>query len=58
MKSTVLPMPEATSELKPTFATAAPMSPPISAWDDDDGSPKNQVIAFHEIAPTSAPKTT
>src|SRR5205085_2297604 len=58
MKSTVLPMPDATSEPKPTFATAAPMRPPINACDDDEGRPKNQVIAFHEIAPMSAPKIT
>ena len=29
----------------------------MSAWDDEDGSPKNQVIPFQLIAPTSAPKT-
>ena len=39
-------------------ASAAPTSPPISACDDDDGSPKYQVIRFHAIAPTSAAKTT
>src|SRR3954454_12621710 len=39
-------------------ARAAPTSPPISACDDDDGSPKYQVIRFHAIAPMSAAKTT
>ena len=39
-------------------ARAAPTSPPISACDDDDGSPKYQVIRFQAIAPISAAKTT
>src|SRR5690349_376434 len=55
MKSTVMPMPSATSELNPAFATPAPMSPPMSACEDDEGSPKYHVIPFHAIAPTSAP---
>src|SRR4051812_46354846 len=46
MKRTVLVMPAPTSELKPVFATAAPMRPPMSACDDDEGNPKSQVIAF------------
>ena len=57
MKSTVLPTPEATREEKPAFATAAPMSPPINACDEDEGRPKNHVMAFQLIAPTSAPNT-
>src|SRR4051812_27885900 len=38
-------------------ASAAPTSPPISACEDDDGSPKYQVIRFQVIAPMSAEKT-
>src|SRR3978361_1094802 len=39
-------------------ASAAPTSPPISAWEDDDGSPKYQVIRFQAMAPMSAANTT
>src|SRR3954468_20886625 len=35
----------------PTEATAAPIMPPISACDDDDGTPNHQVTRFHVIAP-------
>ena len=38
-------------------AIAAPTRPPISACDDDEGSPKYQVSRFHAMAPTSAAKT-
>src|SRR4051812_43533603 len=37
-------------------ASAAPTSPPISAWDDDD-SPNHQVIRFQAIAPINAANT-
>src|SRR4051812_44466655 len=39
-------------------ASAAPISPPISACEDDEGSPKYQVTRFQAIAPSSAEKTT
>src|SRR5206468_2331311 len=39
-------------------AIAAPTRPPMSACDDDDGSPKYHVIRFHAIAPTTAANTT
>jgi hypothetical protein len=39
-------------------AKAAPTRPPISACDDDDGNPKYHVVRFHEMAPTSAARTT
>src|SRR6058998_1941673 len=39
-------------------ARAAPTSPPISACEDDDGSPKYQVIRFQAIAPMRAANTT
>jgi hypothetical protein len=41
----------------PSAANAAPTTPPISACEELDGSPKYQVIRFHAIAPTSPPKT-
>src|ERR671914_723963 len=37
--------------------SAAPTIPPISAWDELDGSPKYQVIRFQAIAPTRPPNT-
>ena len=39
-------------------ASAAPTSPPIKAWEDEDGSPKYQVMRFHTMAPTIAANTT
>ena len=40
----------------PAATTTAPMSPPNSAWDDDDGSPNNQVARFHRMAPARPAK--
>src|SRR6266567_7617044 len=37
-------------------AMAAPISPPISAWVDDDGKPSDQVSKFQLIAPIRAEK--
>src|SRR4051794_21933329 len=39
-------------------ASADPTRPPISACEDDDGSPKYQVIRFQTMAPMSAANTT
>jgi hypothetical protein len=58
MKATVFTMPSSMSDENPIFATPAPMSPPISACDEDDGSPAHHVMTFQVLAPTSAPKTT
>ena len=58
MKSTVLPMPEPMSGPMPALATTAPMSPPMSACDELEGSPAHQVMPFHAIAPMRAPKIT
>src|SRR3990167_188474 len=41
-------------QLLSAAATAAPHRPPISAWLDDDGRPRHQVIRFQMMAPTSA----
>ena len=42
----------------PACIVPAPSSPPIKAWLDDEGIPRHQVMTFHVIAPTSAPKIT
>ncbi len=41
----------------PDCAIAAPISPPISACDELDGSPSRQVSRFQAIAPISAAST-
>src|SRR5207247_9572529 len=41
----------------PDWTSAAPISPPISACDDDDGRPSHHVIRFHVIAPITAAST-
>ena len=50
-------MPCPFNAVKPEAATTAPMSPPISAWLDDDGMPRRQVMRFQAIAPRSAAAT-
>src|SRR3954464_11739054 len=40
----------------PAPATTAPIIPPISACEDDDGTPNHQVTRFQTIAPTSPAK--
>ena len=40
----------------PRAAMADPISPPNSACDDEDGSPRSQVAMFHRIPPTSPAK--
>jgi hypothetical protein len=51
-------IPEPISASTPAFATVAPIRPPISACDELDGMPNDQVTRFQAIAPTSAPKIT
>ena len=41
----------------PAATNVAPTTPPISACEEDDGSPKYQVARFQAIAPTSPAKT-
>jgi hypothetical protein len=41
----------------PSAAIVAPMMPPMSAWLDDDGSVKYQVMRFQMIAPIKAANT-
>src|SRR5215218_5232856 len=44
--------------LKPALATPAPANPPISACDEEVGSPSHQVKKFQATAPTSPAKAT
>src|SRR4051794_18446868 len=50
--------PSHSTPLLPTAAIVAPSMPPISACDDDDGTPNHHVTRFHVIAPTSPQKIT
>src|SRR3712207_9144713 len=50
-------MPEANTASGPCAANAAPATPPISACEDEDGSPKYHVARFHAIAPMRPAKT-
>lgn len=43
---------------RPAEATAAPIRPPIRAWEELEGSPTSQVTRFQRIAPTRAAKIT
>jgi len=47
-----------TAEKLPTDATPAPTRPPMTAWVELLGSPKNQVTRFQAIAPRRAAMTT
>ena len=43
---------------EPEATRVAPITPPISAWDDEDGIPNHQVARFQQIAPIRPPRTT
>ena len=49
-KQTVIRIPFHTSEEMPTLTRAAPISPPISAWEELVGSPTYHVIRSHRQA--------
>ena len=40
----------------PAARTTAPMRPPNSACDEEEGSPKSQVARFHRMAPANPAK--
>src|SRR3954447_10168906 len=42
----------------PSATNAAPISPPMSAWEELDGRPAHHVAMFHAIAPTRPQNTT
>ena len=54
---TLCAIPCHSTPFSPDCASAAPTSPPISACDDDDGSPSHQVSRFQTIAPSTAAST-
>ena len=58
MKATIFAMPESTSPCEPQRREQAPISPPASACEDDEGSPHHQVSRFQTMAPISAAKIT
>ena len=58
MNTAIFWNPDPMSEFQPAFATAAPAMPPISAWEDDVGSPRYQVSTSHAMAPISPANTT
>src|ERR687889_340046 len=55
--STFSTIPSAFTTSGPSATNAAPISPPISACDDDDGRPAHHVARFHAIAPTRPDRT-
>src|SRR4029079_1462162 len=55
---TVSMIPSTLMTLAPSAANAEPISPPIRACDELDGSPAHHVAMFHAIAPTRPAKTT
>src|SRR3954451_22321274 len=55
---TLARIPLKSTALVPAAAIVAPTTPPISACEDDDGSPNHHVARFQEIAPMSPPSTT
>src|SRR3954449_6428935 len=56
--STFSTIPSTFTTSGPLATSAAPMSPPISACDELDGSPAHHVARFQPIAPTSPQNTT
>src|SRR5918992_5048710 len=55
--TTLSTTPEPNTASAPSAMNAEPTTPPISACDEDDGSPKYQVARFQAIAPTRPAKT-
>src|SRR5581483_3940258 len=55
--TTLCTMPCHCTARPPDCESAAPINPPISACDDDDGRPSHHVSRFHTIAPSSAAST-
>ena len=53
MNIEILRMPEPTRPEVPSAGRVAPIMPPASAWDEEDGSPQYQVSRFQAMAPTS-----
>jgi hypothetical protein len=58
MKMIVFPKLGPFTTVQPAWAMPAPITPPISACDDEVGRPSHQVVRFQAIAPTSPANTT
>jgi hypothetical protein len=58
MNTTVFSKLEPSTTPQPALATPAPITPPISACDDEVGRPSHQVVRFQAIAPTRPANTT
>ena len=56
--TTLSQMPFQLMTSSPDAAIADPATPPISAWLELDGRPRNQVMRFHVIAPTRPARMT
>src|SRR5438876_12339056 len=55
--ATLAAMPWHCTPVEPDCTSAAPVSPPMSACDDEDGSPNHHVSRFQAIAPITAAST-
>src|SRR5512133_250080 len=58
MKAAILRMPLGMSPARPSEGRVAPIIPPASACDEEEGSPQTQVSRFQTMAPIRAAKTT
>src|SRR5713101_3638309 len=55
--STLCAIPCHSTPFSPDWTSAAPISPPIRACDDDEGNPSHHVKRFQTIAPATAAST-
>ncbi len=55
--TTLSTTPDPNTARLPSATNAEPTTPPISACEEEDGSPQYQVVRFHAIAPTSPANT-
>src|SRR5438552_2619701 len=53
INNTVLPIPDQSNAMGPLATKAAPIIPPINAWEELVGRPQYQVIRFHMQAAIS-----
>src|SRR6185436_16181349 len=58
MNTPILTRPDATSEPKPAFTTAAPAKPPMRACEDEVGRPHHHVTRSQAMAPISPARIT
>src|SRR5215217_577499 len=58
MKAAIFAMPAPINPLKPSTGTVAPIIPPASACDEEEGRPHHHVSRFQAMAPINAAKMT